>query len=118
MGKKVRPISDDSNKPFGLTGFSLSEMRDDMSEQGVSSTTPFRGYCVHIPAKDEFLGVVRQRADLDMRGFCIGPSRAMRFPSYKAAANHREAEKGEIIVGLFETEHQLIVVSAEVITEQ
>lgn len=116
MGKKTRlTVVDDGGKPFGVSGRTLADARQELSRYGVSQTTPFRGYCVHIAAADEFLARVEQYEIGTLRGFCVGPGSAMRFPSYKAANNWCERGKGETVVGLFETDNALAILSAEVI---
>lgn len=109
MGKKSKQV-DDSAKPFGITGMTLGDARDQM---GIESHCRFVGYCVCIPFRNEFLGALKSNQMASARGFCIGPDKALRFPSYKAADKQREREKGEVIVGLFDVGTQVYISHAE-----
>lgn len=114
MGRKSKGNQvDDGDKRLGQSGLTLAEAREHLADMNVTQDTPFRGYCIHIPASDEFLATLNDTPAATNRGFSQGPSQALRYPSYKAAAKWCRHERGEMIVGLFETPDQYIVTSAE-----
>ncbi|EKY4113579.1 hypothetical protein L4Z64_001279 [Pseudomonas aeruginosa] len=90
---------------LGLEQRSLDDIREEL---GLAPGTPFHGYVVHRPDRDEFLCHFASAADSSMREWCAGPQLAHRFEHF-VDAHALVRNRDEIVVGLFETETQFFV---------
>jgi len=89
----------------GLVQRKVSEIAEEL---GLPPETPFLGYVVLIPKRDEFLASFRSDALMSARAWAKLPEHAHVFQTYADAFKWVEKE-GEIVAGLFETPTQFFV---------
>lgn len=91
---------------LGLERRPLAEIK---AEMGVPEDAVFRGYAVHIAASDEFLMEHRETRAAEARQWAKLPGLAKFFPAFGDAYQLARADRGEIVVGVFETATQFFV---------
>ncbi len=84
------------------------QVREDL---GFPPTAEFRGYVIHHPEKDEFLGDVRSDRLMTHWGWSKKPEHALRYQDFHEAVNVLTdyGKPGVVIALLFETEDQFYV---------
>lgn len=97
---------------LGLEKRTLKEIKADL---GVPDDAQFHGYAVHDPVRDEFLSSYSDALDAVTRQWVARPEGAKCFDDFVAAYKLTRADRGEIVVGVFETDTQFLV--AEVLGE-
>ena len=97
---------------LGLEKRTLKEIKADL---GIPDDARFHGYAVHDPVRDEFLSTYSDTMDAVTRQWVSRPEGAKCFDDFVAAYKLSRADRGEIVVGVFETNTQFLV--AEVLCE-
>lgn len=90
-------------------GMQKRQIAEIMEELGLPPESTFHGYAVHIPASDEFLIEHRDQPDSSARKWAKTPALAKCFHEFADAYQNARADRGEIVVGVFETETQFFV---------
>lgn len=91
---------------LGLEQRSIGEIK---GELGLPDRARFHGYAVHEPAKDEFLFSFTDTNDAITRQWIGDPGLAKCFADFSDAYRLVRLDRGEIVVGVFETETQYFV---------
>ena len=98
--------ADRVTEALGLKQINLDELRKKLN---LPEDAEFCGYLVHIEAKDEFLASIEETASATHRIFAKTPELAKRFDEFIDAYDVARAEKGEIVVILFDLGKQFYV---------
>ncbi|AYZ78619.1 hypothetical protein ACM760_29895 [Pseudomonas aeruginosa] len=88
---------------LGLKRRPLSDIK---AELGLPDSAAFHGYAVHIPASDEFLCNIKESDLQSARQWIKGPAAALCFDEIDEAIALVRQDRGEMVVGVFETESQ------------
>lgn len=91
---------------LGLKKRNLDELK---KEFGLPDDAEFCGYIVHIEDKDEFLASINETSIAIERTFAKTPELAKRFDEFIDAYDVARADKGEIVVILFDVGNQFHV---------
>jgi hypothetical protein len=91
---------------MGLEQRSLAEIKEEL---GLSPDAHFHGYAVHIPSSDEFLLQFSEQEHATGRQWSKNPGMAKCFEDFAEAYTLTRSERGELVVGIFETESQYFV---------
>ncbi|WP_447747736.1 hypothetical protein [Pseudomonas nicosulfuronedens] len=84
-------------------------IREVIEELGLPSDSVFCGYAVHIPSSDEFLLSFLDQEHASTRQWTGSPALAKRFDEAAEAFQIARKDKGEVVVGVFETADQYLV---------
>lgn len=95
--------SDRVAEALGLKQRNLDDLK---KELGLPDDAEFCGYLVHIEDKDEFLASINETPLAIERSFAKTPELAKRFDEFIDAHDVARAEKGEIVVLLFDVGNQ------------
>ena len=91
---------------LGLEQRSLADIKADL---GIPEDAAFHGYAVHIPEADEFLMNHVDNRDSTTRQWAKRPELAKCFEQFADSYRLCRPDRGEIVVGVFETESQYFV---------
>lgn len=91
---------------LGLKKKNLEELKKELE---LPDDAVFCGYVVHIEARDEFLASIRETPSTVERTFAKTPELAIRYDEFIDAHDVARAEKGEIVVILFDVGSQFKV---------
>ena len=87
-----------------------------VSNMGLPKKSKYLGYIIHLPVEDEFLGMVHDGDDLELRGFTKSPEIALKFTSFNEALTESQKCKGHAEVWLaFDIGSQVITCPADIV---
>lgn len=86
---------------LGMEKYDLGEIKKDL---GLPASAIFHGYAVHIPESDEFLAQSSEDTFRSGRQWAKKPELAQYHPAFDIAYKLARHDRGEIVVGIFETE--------------
>lgn len=98
--------SDRVAEALGLKKKNLDDLKKELE---LPDDAVFCGYVVHIEEKDEFLASIKESPSFTERTFAKTPELAIRYDEFIDAYDVARAEKGEIVVILFDIGSQFKV---------
>lgn len=98
--------SDRVTEALGLKKRNLEDLK---KELGLKDDAIFCGYVIHNEEKDEFLAAIKDSPSRTERTFAKTPELAIRYDEFIDAYDVARAEKGEIVVILFDVGSQFQV---------
>ena len=104
--KQSKARTEQLAEQLGLEQRSLADIK---AELGLPEDAAFHGYAVHIPASDEFLMTFSENQESSARQWAKRPELAKCFEQFADAYQLCRPDRGEIVVGVFETESQFFV---------